>query len=117
MSNSRLQGIQNWRERAHGASYSVSALARSCKVSVRTLERLFSLRMGESPYRYITRLRMERAQELLVGGKSVKETAYSLGYKRQNHFSRVFRVTYGCSPSEFLIPPSSARPVARLELQ
>ena len=86
--NSRLQRIQNWPQLAHQAGYSVSALASSCKVSVRTLERFFLSAMREPPHRWLKRLRMQRAIELLRDGSTVREIAFCLGYEDPSHFSR-----------------------------
>jgi len=93
MNSSALRRIQNWPERAHEAGYSVKALAKSCKVSVRTLERFFLLVMHEPPRRLLERLRLQRALELLRDGSTVKETSACLGYEDPSHFSREFKST------------------------
>ena len=109
MNGSRLQRIQNWPQLAHEAGYSVKALAENCGVSVRALEMFFSATKRESPCRWIKRLRMQMAIELLRDGSSVKETTNRLGYQDHSHFSRDFKKHHGLTPKRF------ARPTARGE--
>jgi AraC-like DNA-binding protein len=101
MTNSRLRRIQNWPERAHEAGYSVKALAGGCGVSVRVLEMFFTSAKREPPGRWLKRLRMERAIELLRDGSNVSETADCLGYHDRSHFSREFKKHYGLAPKRF----------------
>ncbi len=65
--------------------------------------RLFVERVGVSPVRYLTDLRMGRAKELLQMGFSVKETADKVGIPDQYYFSRLFKKTQGVSPSVFRV--------------
>jgi len=108
MNNFRLQAIQNWPQVAHDASYSVSALASFCKVSVRSLERLFLPAFGSTPRRWLNRLRMQRAIALLRDGSNIKETAACLGYEDASHFSREFKKHYGFAPKRYAKLPAKA---------
>jgi transcriptional regulator GlxA family with amidase domain len=114
--NARLHHIQNWPQLAHEANYAVSALAKSCSVSVRNLERLFLPALGETPRRLLKRLRMQRAIELLRDGSTVKETPDCLGYADPSHFSREFKNHYGFAPNKNANPPArtAATPNCRI---
>lgn len=101
-----LHHIRNWPQLAHEANYSVSALAECCNVSVRSLERFFLFGRNEPPLRWMKRLRMQRAIELLRDGSAVKETAACLGYADPSHFSREFKNRYGSAPKKYANPPS-----------
>ena len=78
----------------------VTELAELCGVSVPTLEKTVYkyLRCGAMTYYNV--LRMKKASEMLSEGKSVKETAFSLGFANQNYFSASFKKHYGYPPSK-----------------
>jgi AraC-like DNA-binding protein len=98
--NTRLQHIQNWDQYALESNGSATTMAKQCGVSVRTLERYFLKTFNKSPRMWIAERRQNRAIELLLAGSTVKETAISLGYKNQSHFSREFKKHNGNSPSQ-----------------
>ena len=91
MNNCRLERIQDWPQRAHDAKYSVKALAKSCGVSVRALERFFVAVFGCKPRQWLKTLRMQKAIKLRREGSNVNETADHLGYHDRSHFSREFK--------------------------
>ncbi len=101
MNSSRPQRFYDWQQLAQQVEYSVSALAKACGVSVRTLERRFPPALGDTPGRCLRRLRMHRAIELLRDGSTVKETSACLCYRDPSHFSREFRREYGLAPKEY----------------
>jgi AraC-like DNA-binding protein len=69
------------------------------------LRKLFKKEMGMTPLEYMTRLRMKKAESLLSAmwakEHSVAEIARMCGFDDALYFSRVFKKTYGCSPSNF----------------
>jgi len=76
-----------------------SELAAVANVSLSHFFALFKQRMGCSPIDYFTRLRMQRACQLLDSTSArVKEIAAALGYDDPFYFSRVFRRYFGASP-------------------
>ena len=65
--------------------------------------KLFRREYGVSPRRYIIRLRMENAKNLLLSGYySLKEVADLSGYKEYKYFLSEFRRFNGVTPSEFI---------------
>jgi transcriptional regulator GlxA family with amidase domain len=100
MNSSHLRRIQDWPQRAHEVKYSVRELAKGYGMSVRVLERRFSLAVRDSPRHLLKRLRMQRAIELLRDGSNVNETADRLGYKYSTHFSAEFKQVYGVPPRD-----------------
>jgi AraC-like DNA-binding protein len=81
---------------------SLEAVANAIKVDAPYLCRLFSRFHDESPYQFLTRLRMGRASELLLqSDSSVKSVAAALGFKDAFHFSRVFKSVNHVPPSRF----------------
>lgn len=69
------------------------------------LRKLFKKEIGMTPLEYMTRLRMKKASTMLTaqGGTdySVAEIARLCGYDDALYFSRVFKKTYGVSPSAY----------------
>ncbi|MCM0647319.1 AraC family transcriptional regulator [Clostridium swellfunianum] len=60
---------------------------------------LFTKAMGISAWNYITKLRIEKAVELLVSTSfTVEEIASMVGYSSSNYFNKVFRKYMGTSP-------------------
>ncbi len=62
---------------------------------------LFKECMGVSPLQYINGIRMEKAMNFLkLGQYSSTEVASMVGIPDYNHFGRLFRRTYGCTPTQ-----------------
>jgi AraC-like DNA-binding protein len=62
--------------------------------------RLFARTFGETPDAFLTRLRMERARRLLIGGdRPVTEVCLTVGYQSLGTFSARFHRAVGSSPS------------------
>jgi two-component system, response regulator YesN len=64
---------------------------------------LFRQTYGLSPTDYLTRLRLDKAKELMLSQPSllVREVAERVGFKNQYHFSRVFKKIEGVWPTDF----------------
>lgn len=81
---------------------SLQDIARGTHITSAYLCRLFQKFGPESPYQYLTRRKLNHAANLLVGKRcSVKAAAGEAGYADPYHFSRLFRSTFGQSPSGF----------------
>ena len=97
--NTKLNQNPDWPKLARQANWSVAKLAKLCRVSSRTLERHFMNSMKMSPKAWMADERQKEAMELLRDGSSIKETAWSLGYKHAQHFSREFKHYWGFCPT------------------
>ncbi len=61
----------------------------------------FNKKVGKNYSRYVTELRMGKAERLLqLGGYSIAEVAQMVGYQSPRHFSRLFRQHSGKYPSD-----------------
>lgn len=94
------------------APLNVEQLARSLQLSPSHFIRSFKAQMGYSPLAYQTRLRMERAKDLLRGTTlRVSEIAAKVGYQNPMYFSSTFKKHTGMTPLQyrerFLFPRSS----------
>ena len=66
------------------------------------LSRIFSQKYGETIIAFLTRIRMEKAAELMKDqDKKLETISFLVGYDDYNYFSRVFRKKVGCSPREY----------------
>lgn len=64
--------------------------------------RLFKQQIGVPPIQYITRLKIDKAKELLTAtGGSVSEIAAQLGFSDLFYFSRQFKKHAGLTPTEY----------------
>ena len=90
------------------AGYRPSDLAALCQISLRTLERHFQKNYGVTVSQWMRELRLGKAYQTLIQGKSVKEAAFDHGYKQVSHFSREFKNHFGVSPSFLLTRNSPA---------
>ncbi|MCU1420873.1 MAG: AraC family transcriptional regulator [Microbacteriaceae bacterium] len=85
--------------REPGSPWTVSSLAMIARSSRSRFSETFRAEVGDSPARYLTRVRMERALRMLQDGSSVGQAAFALGYGSDEAFSRAFRRHTGRSPS------------------
>jgi AraC-like DNA-binding protein len=64
--------------------------------------RAFRAAFGETPHAFQTRLRLERAKDLLtVSSRPVTEICFDVGFTSLGSFSTLFRRQVGLSPAEF----------------
>ncbi|MGI9172475.1 MAG: helix-turn-helix transcriptional regulator [Chthoniobacterales bacterium] len=78
----------------------LEALGQEVGCSPFYLSRSFSREVGLTIPQFLRNLRMERAAELLRGGRyNVTEAAMEVGYSSLSHFSKAFCETIGCCPS------------------
>lgn len=81
----------------------VEQLASVAGLSRAHFSRRFADRIGLPPADYVQQERMKRAAKLLIAnrGLTIKEISALCGMPESNYFSKVFRQTYGVSPTEF----------------
>lgn len=89
-------------EKHYTDNISVSELAALSGYSERQLTRLFQSTFAVAPNQYITKLRIQKAKQLLNNpAVSIGEAAWNCGYEDQNYFSRVFRRETGTTPTAY----------------
>jgi transcriptional regulator GlxA family with amidase domain len=101
--NCQLCKVHDWELRAKLSKYHARALAKSCDVSLRHLERYFKCYFSVTPQEWLNRLRLKQATDLLNTNHSVKCIAYELGFKQASHFSQMFKNAYGIAPTQFRV--------------
>jgi AraC-like DNA-binding protein len=65
------------------------------------LARQFRVMCGTSPYRYLLMRRLDFAREQLAPSRSLVEVALEAGFADQAHFSRMFKATFGITPTRY----------------
>lgn len=77
----------------------IAEIARHACLSPFHFHRLFTAFTGQTPHRYLRRLRLERARALLrSGGRSVTEVARACGFESPTSFSTAFGRQFGAPP-------------------
>jgi AraC family transcriptional regulator len=77
------------------------SLARKFGYSPFHFQRMFSDAVGETPKRYVERLRLEKAAyKLQITGESIFDVCLSVGFKNHETFTRAFRRYFGASPRD-----------------
>lgn len=80
----------------------LSDMARAACLSPYHFHRAFTKVFGETPHRYLTRQRLEKAQRILANSdRSVTEVCLESGFESPGSFSSLFTRHYGLSPREF----------------
>nr|WP_244562592.1 helix-turn-helix domain-containing protein [Ensifer aridi] len=76
-------------------------IADRLRISRRQLERLFDSYLGTSPYKYYVRLRLDRARQLVEStNKPIVEVAVACGFVSATHFTKCYRLQFGCTPTQ-----------------
>ncbi len=80
----------------------VQYLAKELNLSSKYLSDLLKKETGKTAQEHIHLFVIERAKNtLLNSGQSISEVGYSLGFEYPQHFSNLFKLKTGMSPSEF----------------
>lgn len=79
-------------------------LAEMAGISRFHFTRIFKSTFGVPPYKYLLKLRIKKACELLKNFDTpITEIAYSVGFSSSSEFSRAFKQAMGCTPREFRV--------------
>ncbi|MEU3105111.1 GlxA family transcriptional regulator [Streptomyces griseoflavus] len=83
------------------ADHGLPAMARAAAVSPRHLTRLFHTELGTTPARWVERVRLDRAQQLLLDGHGVTSAARHSGFGSDETLRRVFVRHLGITPTAY----------------
>ncbi len=101
-SRQRILFIVEYMNRHYFEPLQTEELAARCGLSKYHFIHLFRMCMGMTPYSYLIRIRMERAETLLqTGDMTVQEVAFVCGYNDPLYFSRAFSRHFGVSPTDY----------------
>jgi AraC-like DNA-binding protein len=98
----QLRRARDLADRRFAEALDLDALAGAAQVSRYHFARCFAETYGEPPMRYLTRRRIERAQDLLRSANlTITEVCMLVGFSSLGSFSSRFRELVGESPTEY----------------
>jgi transcriptional regulator GlxA family with amidase domain len=97
-----LRQARDLADRHYAENLDLDALAGAAAVSKFHFTRCFAATYGETPMRYLSRRRIERAQDLLRSANlTVTEVCMLVGFASLGSFSSRFRELVGESPTQY----------------
>ncbi len=98
---SRINRVMDYIESRLGETHTLEELASVANFSRFHFHRIFTAMTGETPFQFLTRLRIEKSANLLVNNPAItiSEVAFQCGFSSLALFSRTFRQTFDASPS------------------
>ncbi|MBM6995313.1 AraC family transcriptional regulator [Paenibacillus sp. DXFW5] len=90
-----------WFQLQYPQQIGIEELSRNLGYHRAHLFNAFKARTGLSPKQYLTKVRIDKAKELLTGSLTVDQIASSVGFNDALYFSRQFKKSTGMSPSEY----------------
>jgi transcriptional regulator GlxA family with amidase domain len=95
----RLHEARQYIHDGYPAPLTLAELARVACLSPNHLLRTFRQLFGQSPFQMLTRMRLEKARELLVRTDApVAEVCTAVGFGSLSSFTGLFKRTYGTPP-------------------
>ncbi|MDR3631103.1 MAG: AraC family transcriptional regulator [Desulfocapsaceae bacterium] len=80
---------------------SLADLAAESGLSPYHLIRVFKAETGLTPHRYLTQVRVRRAEQLIRRGEDLADTAYKVGFADQSHLNRHYKAIIGVTPGAY----------------
>jgi two-component system response regulator YesN len=105
-----IEQVKKYIEDHYNEDLSLKAISSSIFMNLNYLCTLFKNEVGETINSYITKVRMEKAMELLrTTDLKVFEIAERVGYPNTNYFSYAFKKYTGATPNEFSLGKTGQR--------
>jgi AraC-like DNA-binding protein len=102
LSAGAMRRVREYMEAHLGEGIDLAMMAGVAGLSMHHFARQFKHSIGVTPHHYLTRKRVERAQEMLAQTNlSLSEISYATGFADQSHLARHFRHILGTTPREF----------------
>ena len=98
----RIREVQAFMSENLHRDVDLRAIAREASLSPYYFSRAFTACVGLPPYRYLIRLRVERAQELLRSSElTVTQVCHRVGFNSLSHFTTTFHRHTGTTPTGY----------------
>ncbi|TVY11305.1 response regulator transcription factor [Paenibacillus cremeus] len=100
--NENFKALLNYVNSAYDGDLSLSELAEKFYINMTYCSELFKKVTGYTFSDYVTKLRMEKAAEMMESGQhSIDEISLRTGYHDYYYFNKIFKKFYGVTPSQF----------------
>lgn len=101
--NYAVKKVINYLNENFDKKISLEQIAHNMYLSPVYISKIFKEETGESPINYLIKIRLEKAQDILIKEKnsSIKAVANKVGYDDAYHFSKLFKKYYGVSPLHY----------------
>ncbi|SDY11102.1 two-component system, response regulator YesN [Evansella caseinilytica] len=98
----QLETAKKWIEEHIGKRITIEKIARAVYMNPTYFCEQFKAETGETVLDYVTRVRLQKAKELLLTGNfKVYEVAEQVGYSDPKYFSKLYKKYYGKLPSAY----------------
>ncbi|MFL0250984.1 response regulator [Clostridium neuense] len=106
------QLLENYLLNNYATITSITEVSQKFGFTNEYLSKIFKKYTGVTPLKYITRIRINEAKQLLINQPDleIKEIGELIGYKDAFYFSRVFKSNVGVYPSDYRMKHLSIRP-------
>ncbi|MGD1842935.1 MAG: helix-turn-helix domain-containing protein [Thermonemataceae bacterium] len=102
LSNFKLRKIEAYIKARRSFAITITELAALTGYSPFYFTRLFKQSTGETPYRFISRSKINQAKDLLLTtNQKVIQVGMEVGFDDPSHFARAFKKITGLTPTEF----------------
>lgn len=93
--------IEKWLNEHFAEKITIDFLCQKFHYSRSALFAVFKNELNQGVLEHINLIRLEKSKTLLLN-HSINDVAYMVGFNDNNYFSRIFKKTYGISPSTYL---------------
>ncbi|MGD6778581.1 response regulator transcription factor [Sutcliffiella horikoshii] len=102
VSVSSMEKIEEYLRANYQQDITLQEIADRFYLSREHISRKFKQEYHENITDYVTRIRMEKAKELLANPNlKIYEIAYHIGYQNEKYFSKVYKKFFGMTPNEY----------------
>ncbi|HML27876.1 MAG TPA: AraC family transcriptional regulator [Hyphomicrobium sp.] len=102
LSRSELASLRDFLSNHLEDELCLADLARRIQMKERSFASAFKLSTGQTPYRYLIGMRIERAKDYLANSAmSICEVAHATGFADQAHLTSMFRRYEGLPPAKY----------------
>ncbi len=108
--DSRFTGLVDWLRQRLDRPPQVDEMADYVNMSPRSFSRKFKTAFDTSPGKFLERLRLDRARELIECGETTKVVAPKIGFSSQAAFRSAFKGAYGVTPNHHSAMSKSSSP-------